>query len=130
MSPGVSGRSLSHGNGHASPSSTETCIACNDTTCLSADEAACVALKACTTGIVCVFFPIVICTVLLFQLIMGLNCCRKGYPNTIGKGVVITRRKSLRCRVPTATVTRTKCNTSKDWPFATMTRICSFNEKA
>jgi len=114
-------------SGHASTCSTETCIACNNTACLSADETACRTLKACTTGIVCVFFPTVICTVMLFQLIMGLNCCRKGYPNTIGKEVVITQRKSLRCRVPTTTVTRTKCAASMDWPFDTLTRIGSFN---
>ena len=45
----------------------------------------------------------------------------------MGKVVVITRRKSLRCRVQTNTVTRTKGNTSSDWPFATLTRMGSFN---
>ena len=45
----------------------------------------------------------------------------------MGKWVVNTGRKSRRCRVPTTTVTRTKCNTSSDLPFATLTRIGSFN---
>jgi len=119
-------RRFSH-KGARIPSSTEPGITRNDTACLSADETACRALKACTSGIVCVYFPTVVCTVLLFQLIMGLTCCRKWYPNTIGKGAVTTRRRSLRCMVPTTTVTRIKRNTSKDGPFATLTRIGSFN---
>ena len=41
--------------------------------------------------------------------------------------MVITRRKSLMCMVPTTTVTRMKCYTSSDCPFATLTRIGSFN---